>query len=134
MIVEDEHFAAEMREMYLADLANATEIVLDLRNRVRAPGAPRPPRARARRTGSGGRAITGAMRIGRTVTAAIANRRMLEPVEAHIALVAGMLFAAVAVVAFSWPWAVAYPLAAVSVWFAAALAYRGLRLRRRRRR
>ena len=133
VVVEDERFATHMQEMFRADLANSTEIVLDLRNRVRAPGAPRPRRARGRRAGSGGRAITGAMRIGNTVTAAISNRRVLEPVEAHIALIAGALLAGVALLTFVYPRGVAYPLSAIAAWFAIALLYRGIDLRRRPR-
>ena len=40
-VVEDESFAREMEEMYLEDLANATEVVLDEKRKVRAPGEPR---------------------------------------------------------------------------------------------
>ena len=90
VIVEDEGFAGQMAEMYLEDLDHATEIVLDARNRVRAPGSP--PRHRgavASTGGSGGRAVAGAMRIGNTVSAAVTNRRVLEPIEGHIALLGG---------------------------------------------
>ena len=44
VIVEDERFAGQMADMYREDLGHATEVVLDARNRVRAPGAP--PRRR----------------------------------------------------------------------------------------
>lgn len=33
--------------------------------------------------------MAGAIRIGSTVSAAMTNRRVLEPIEAHIALIAG---------------------------------------------
>ena len=46
-------------------------------------------RAVRSRSGSGGRVMAGAARIGNTVTAAITNRRVLEPVEAHITLIRG---------------------------------------------
>ena len=36
-MVENEPFAHEMEEMYLQDLKNATEIVLDMKHRVIAP-------------------------------------------------------------------------------------------------
>ena len=42
-VIEDEPFAREMEEMYLQDLENATEIVLDAKQKVRAPGEPRHP-------------------------------------------------------------------------------------------
>ena len=38
MVVEDEEFGREMEEMYLEDLAQATEIVLERRRRVRPAG------------------------------------------------------------------------------------------------
>src|SRR6185503_18497885 len=40
VVVEDEAFGREMEEMYLQDLTNATEVVLDARQKVRAPGEP----------------------------------------------------------------------------------------------
>ena len=136
-MVEDEAFARDMEQMYLEDLGNATEVVLDVRNRVRAPGAP--PRRQPVPTsgGSGGRAVAGAMRIGSTVSAAVTNRRVLEPVEGHIAFVAGAALGALALVAIYFPRGIAYPLAAIAAWLATALLIRGtalLRERSRRRR
>jgi cardiolipin synthase len=61
-VVENELFAREMEEMYLQDLTNATEIVLDAKQKVRAPGEPlhRHPMM----TSGGGRgAAAGAVRI-----------------------------------------------------------------------
>ncbi len=40
VVIEDEVFAREMEEMYLQDLTNATEIVLDAKEKMRAPGGP----------------------------------------------------------------------------------------------
>ena len=37
--IEDERFALKMEEIYLEDLENATEIVLDAAKNVRAPGS-----------------------------------------------------------------------------------------------
>jgi cardiolipin synthase len=135
VVVEDEAFAQRMADMYAEDLANATEVVLDERSRVRAPGTParrRPPGARAR--GSAGRAMAGAMRIGSAVSAAVTNRRVLEPIEGHIALSAGAVLLLLAVVAVLFPRVLAYPLAAVGAWLAATLFSRGLTLLRERHR
>jgi cardiolipin synthase len=133
VIIEEEPFVRRMEEMYLTDLANSTEVVLDARNRVRAPGAPaRPHKAAA--TSSGGRAAAGVMRIGSTVSAAVSNRRVLEPIEAHIALLAGAALAALAFLAFTYPRGIAFPLATIAVWMAAALLFRGLSLLRARTR
>jgi cardiolipin synthase A/B len=133
VIVEDESFARQMEEMYLRDLHNATEIVLQ-RNRVRAPGAPPPHRHRSTRGGgSSGRVVAGAVRVGNTVAAAITNKRLLEPVEANIALSAGAVLAALAVLAFVYPRGIAYPLGVFAAWLAAAILFRGMTLFRTRR-
>jgi len=138
VVVEDEPFARQVADMYLDDLTHATEVVLDARSRVREPGPPgerprrRPPGWRAR--GSGGRAMAGAMRIGNVVSAAVTNRRVLEPVEGHIALAAGAALALFAAIAVAFPRALAYPLAALAAWLAATLFARGLALLRERNR
>jgi cardiolipin synthase len=134
VMVEDERFAKQMEQMYLADLDRATEIVLE-GNRVRAPGSP--PRRQSAATsggGSGGRAVAGAIRIGSTVSAAVTNRRVLEPIEAHIALVAGAGLAGLALLAVTYPRGFAYPFAIVAAWVAAALLFRGCTLLRERHR
>jgi cardiolipin synthase A/B len=133
VMIEEEPFVRRMEEMYLTDLANSTEVVLDSRNRVRAPGAPHRPH-KAASTSTGGRAAAGVMRIGGTVSAAVSNRRVLEPIEAHIALIAGAALAALAFLAFTYPRGIAFPLATIAVWMAAALLFRGLSLLRARTR
>jgi len=132
-MIEDEPFVRRMEAMYITELVNETEVVLDARNRVRAPGAPpRPHKAAA--TSSGGSAAAGVMRIGSTVSAAVSNRRVLEPIEAHIALLAGATLAALAFLAFTYPRGIAFPLATIAVWIAVALVFRGLSLLRARTR
>lgn len=134
VIVENESFAGQMQEMFLDDLMNATEIVLDVRNHVRAPGA---PRGRQHLTtsgrGSGGRVVAGAVRVGNAVSAAITNRRVLESVEANIAMIAGLCLVALAALAFTYPRAIAYPIAVFAAWLATALLYRGFVLHRGRK-
>jgi cardiolipin synthase A/B len=132
VIVEHEPFARQMEEMFLRDLENATEVVLH-RNRVRAPGAP-PGRRHPATSGasSGGRVMAGAVRVGHTVAAAITNTRVLEAVEANIALIAGAILAAVAALGFLYPRAIAYPVAVFAGWLAVATLYRGLALYRHR--
>jgi cardiolipin synthase len=132
VIIENSRVAHQMEEMFLVDLANATEVVLNVRNRVRAPGAPR--RRRRRIKGSGGRIVAGAVRISNTVTAAIANRRVLEPIEAHIALAAGAILAGVSVLIAVFPRSFAYPVAVMAAWISAALVWRAVLLYRSRKR
>src|SRR5690606_20911284 len=91
-VVEDAGFAEEMERAYLADLENATEIVLP---RSRRRGAPRERpghrgRPAARPSGaSAGRAAAGALRIGNTVGAASVDRRGLAPHGATVPAPAG---------------------------------------------
>ena len=131
VIVEDETFAAEMEAMYMDDLANATEIVLDPGLATRHVVRP-PERPVARGGGSAGRAAAGLLRIGNTVGAAVTNRRALEPVEHRITLAVAAMLAIVGVLVAVFPKLAAYPIATVALWFAGALLYRSYRLRRRR--
>ena len=131
VIVEHEGFAREMEDMFLHDLQNATEVVLE-RNRVRAPGAPSRRHGLATSGGgSGGRVAAGAVRLGNTVAAAVTNTRVLTPVEANIALIAGAVLVALAALAFAYPRAIAYPFGTFAGWLAAAILYRGIKLYRR---
>ena len=132
VVVEDESFAQEMEEMYLQDLENATEVVLDAKQKVRAPGKPRRPGPVVTSGGgSGGRAAAGAIRIGNAVGAAFTNRRVLEPVESRIMLTVGSLLLALAILFAKFPRALAYPVVVIFVWIAIALLYKGYKLRRR---
>jgi len=122
-LIEDIPFAHLMMHQYEADLTNATEVLLH-GHRVRGPW-----RA-ARGTGSAGRATAGALRLGNTVTAAVAGHRVLARADARIvaALGAGLLVAAG--LALRWPRLLAWPLAALLVWVGGALLARAWQLRR----
>jgi cardiolipin synthase len=71
------------------------------------------------------------MRIGHAIGAAFTNRRVLEPIEARLALGAGLLLCALSLLFALFPQALAYPLVALGAWAGIALLYRGYRLRRR---
>ncbi len=131
VVVEDESFAREMEAMYLEDLENATEVVLDARHQIRAPGEP--PHSHGLMTsggGSGGRAAAGALRIGNAVGAAFTRRRVLEPVEARIMLLAGGLLIALSILFVIFPRVLVYPVVFIFLWFAIGLLYRGYHLYR----
>lgn len=125
-IVENDSFAREMEEMYLADLENSTEIVLHKGRTLPAY------RANARHVphsvGSAGRATAGVVRISNTVGAALIDRRVLGPIEARILIVAAVLLLGVSALVIFLPRLFAYVMAAVILWFAVALLYRGYRL------
>lgn len=134
-VVEDDAFASEMEQMYLQDLQNATEVVLDQKKKVRAPGEPRHPHpAFAMSGGSAGRAAAGAVRIGNAVGAAFTSRRELEPVEARISWALGAVLAGMAVLFAFFPRVLAYPVGVLFFWIALALAVRGYKLRRKGKR
>ncbi len=134
-VIEDDSFAAQMEQMYEEDLANSTEVVLDARRRLRAPGEPRHPRmARTSGGGSGSRAAAGAVRIGHAIGAAFTDRRVLEPVEARLAGLTGLLLCLFAIAVVLFPPLFVYPGAALCAWGGLALLYRGFHLYRSRKR
>ena len=132
--VEDAQFARAMEAMFLEDLENATEVVLGPGRKAHA--APRPRRHTPMTSGGGsaGRAAAGAVRIGNAVGAALATRRVLDPVESRLMTASGAVFLVLALLAFLWPRALTYPLAALFAWLAAVLLYRGWKLHRENRR
>jgi cardiolipin synthase A/B len=126
--VEDRRFARAMEELYEEDLGNATEIVLDARRRVCSTGK-QARRRRARAGGSAARVAAGALRIGNTVGAAIADRRVLGPAEAGIMTGAGLALLSLALIGILWPLAIALPLALLAGWAAVSLLIRARALR-----
>jgi len=129
VVVEDGNFASVMEEMYLDDLTNSTEVVLDTKRRVRLPARGDDQTMRGR-GGSAGRAAAGLLRISNTVGAAISDHRVLEPVEGRIMIVAALALLTLAALLALFPRLFAYPLAALTVWLALALLYRGCQLYR----
>jgi cardiolipin synthase len=136
-MVEDEGFAADMERMYLADLGRATEIVLQPRRRglprLRPAGKAPAVRERLRMSGSASRAAAGALRLGRTVGAALGPERVLEPSDARFIAVAGAIALGIAVVGVAWPLVLAVPLALILLWLGVALLARAADVRRERR-
>jgi cardiolipin synthase len=131
VVVEDVSFARAMEEMYLQDLTNATEVVLDAKQKVRTPGEPRHPHpVMTSGGGSAGRAAAGAVRIGNVVGAAFTNRRVLGPVEARLMTSGGALLLILAVLFALFPRVLVYPLCMIFVWLGVGLLYRGYTLQR----
>jgi len=130
-VIEDSAFATQMEEAYLRDLANSTEVVLDDRRHLCAPGQPRRPRAAMKRgSGSTGAVAAGAMRIGNAVGAVLSNRRVLGPVEWRLMSGVGLTLCALSVLVALFPRTLAYPAAALGLWGGLALLWRAIRLRR----
>lgn len=132
-VVEDKAFAHLMEETYLHDLENSTEVVLDAERKIHAPNEPPHPHPlMSSGGGSGGRAAAGAIRLGNAIGAAFTNRRVLEPVEAHIMVTTGVLLLVLAIIFWFFPRVLLYPLTIVFVWVALALFYKAYKLYRDR--
>ncbi|MBS0319311.1 MAG: cardiolipin synthase B [Proteobacteria bacterium] len=123
--VEDARFARRMADQYERDLANATEVVLTRRNRVRrveSTGvAPGPRRAYS---GSAGRAAAGAASVGSVLGAALTNRRELGGGEAKLLGYMGVAGVAIAVFEFLWPAIIGWPLALILLWLGGSWIYK----------
>jgi cardiolipin synthase len=136
-VVENETFAAQMERMYLADLEYSTEIVLHpRRRRLREPGDWRVRRETIGMSGQGGsasRAAAGALRLGRTVGAALTDQRVLAPTEARVVAIVGAALLIIAVAAVLWPLIIAIPLAVILLWMSIALLIRAHSMRKARR-
>jgi len=130
-VIEDETFAREMAAMFLQDLTNATEIVLDARKKVRAPGEPR-HHVPSSTTGGGsaGRAAAGAIRIGNAIGAAFTDRRELGPVEARLMITVGFLLLGLALLFGIYPRALSTPVVVIFIWISITLFYRAIKLYR----
>ncbi len=139
--VEDVAFAKQMEAQYERDLERATEVVLTRRNRVRraagelaeVEGAAHPNVKRAKR-GSAARAVAGAASVGSALGAALTNRRTLGPAEAGLLGVVATATVCLALFAFFFPRALAWPIAFVAGWIGLAWGVKGwvLWLRARR--
>jgi len=130
-VVENESFAHKMEEMYLQDLTNATEVVLDSKRRVRAPGAPRHLHpVMTIGGGKAGRAAAGAIRISNAVGAAFTGRRVLGPAEAHLMVGGGLTFFILAILFAFFPRVLAYPLSIMFAWLGVVLLLRCYKLYR----
>jgi len=132
--VEDELFAAELEDAFVADLSRATEVVLGARRpwrrRRRGPeGSPAGPRPRRPREGSAVSAA-GALRLGRAVGAAIGGSRLLGPAESRLVVVAAIVLGVVAALLIVFPRVLATPAALFAAWMAFGLAVRARRIRK----
>jgi len=131
--IEDAGFAEQMAAMYEQDLANATEIVLTKRNRVRGAAETRArQRVRHARSGSAGRAAAGALSVGSALGAALTDRRLLGPAESGLLVKLALIALAIAAAAFVWPRLLAIPLAVFTGWLGLAMLGKAWKLRRQR--
>lgn len=127
-VVEDDAFAAQMETLYLHDLRNSTELVLDDRQKVRAPGQPQRHSARLTRgSGSAAGVAAGALRIGYAMGAAVTHRRVLEPSEWRLLGIVGIALCALSILVCFFPRVLAFPVAALALWGGLALLLKSFR-------
>jgi cardiolipin synthase len=125
--IDDRDFAEIMEAAYLADLENATEIVLDDRQRVHSAD-PAPLSPERHQKGSGSRLAASALSMGSTAGAAITGSRSLSTAERRMVLYIGLALLAAAVVVACFPLVVIVPLVAALAWLGCSLLLRSWRL------
>ncbi len=130
--IEDRNFGRQMMAMYEQDLANSTEVVLTA-HKMRSVERRKSPRlddwkTRGRTTRRA--ASAGAIRMGRTLGAALTARREVGAAEAYNLFWSSLIFLSFGLLAFKWPKAIAMPFAVLAVWFALAGLFRAWRLYR----
>jgi cardiolipin synthase A/B len=130
--IEDEDFAARMQSMYLDDLKNSTEIVLDGKAvRTTMPARQR-GQPRRRQRGSAGRVAAGAVGLGNAVAAAVTEHRSLGPAEARVMGTVGAILLGLGLLALLLPRVLTIPFALIAGWIAVSLLVRARRLHRSR--
>jgi cardiolipin synthase A/B len=128
--IEDEGFGRQMMAMYERDLQNSTEVVLKSRrlHTVERRRTRRMDEWRSRGRSTGRAAAAGAIRMGRTLGAAITRRREVGPAESINLFWSSLLFLGLGVVAFLVPKAIAYTFGIITVWSAVAGLFQSWRL------
>ena len=103
-------------------------------DRVPVPPVQRDRGVRGERSGRGSRAAAGALRLGRTVGAALSEQRVLATAEAKIVVIVAVIALLLAICTVMWPWVAAAPMAVLLAWASLVLFTRAFALRRERQR
>jgi cardiolipin synthase len=132
--IEDANFSQQMMAMYETDLANSTEVVLTARKMrsVERRKAPRLEDWKTRGRTTRRAAAAGAIRMGRTLGAALSARREVGAAEAYNLFWSSLIFLSVGALALKYPKAIAMPFGVLAVWFALVGLFRAWRLYRSR--
>ena len=132
--VDDEAFAQQMAAMFENDLTHATEIVLRKRRRVRLPAQDDTRERSKPARGSLTRVTAGALRLTRTVSAAVSGQRVLDTGEVFTLLIAAAVVLGCAAVAVFFPRVIAWSAAILAIHAGLFLIFRAVRLRAGRKR
>ncbi len=116
VVIEDHEIGGQMAEMFEEDLTNATEVVIGRRNRVRLTHAIPPAKPLKASGGSGKSMLSGVMRVGSTLNAAVRGNRQLSQAESSSLFSIAFLLLILTAIAVFIPRVIAYPLAVIAVW------------------
>jgi cardiolipin synthase len=108
VLVEDEGFGRRMQEMFLTDLTNATEIVLE--DTKRKPSGAKKTGPGRRGGGSVRKATAGALNAATSIGSAITQRMPLGPAEARLLGIVGTALVVLALVFIFFPRLASIPL------------------------
>jgi hypothetical protein len=129
VVIEDEDLAQEMSEMFLEDLAQATEIVIGRGNKLRLiQPLSREKRLRVMK-GSGRGVLSGMARVGSALNAAVTGKRILGRTESSSLLKFGIFICFLTFVAFYFPRIISYTAGALLGWTGIFIFVKGIRLR-----
>lgn len=109
VLIEDKPFGEQMQSMFLEDIENATEIVLEdtARRKIRRkPGTPRIKRG----AGSVRKATAGALNAATSISSAIANKERLGPAESRLLAITGIALLFLALLFIFFPRIASIPL------------------------
>jgi cardiolipin synthase len=126
--IEDSSFAEAMESMYLEDLGQSTEVVLDVKHRPQSV-TPRSPRTHRQKKPSTARMAAGGLGIGNTVGAALTNRRAVGRAEAGVLAGAGAILLTLAILAAFFPRLIAVPITLLALLVGGGLLVRAWKLR-----
>jgi cardiolipin synthase A/B len=132
VIVEDKIFARNMEELFLQDLSKSTELVLRNSSVRRSAKIMKSLRNRVGE-GSGGRAVTGLLKMSSAVHDSVIRRRTLRSPERSILLSLALILLGICVWAILWPRAASTVLALLSGWTGFLLLVKVWRYRAKRR-
>lgn len=129
VVIEDAGLAVEMKEMFMEDLGNSTEIVITGLNKVR-PARPLSPTGRRPALSSGGKSVlAGVVKVGATLNDAVTGRRRLGRTESASLLSIGWFLSLFAIAGIAFPKSIAYPLGAILGWAGVFFIVKSLQVR-----
>jgi cardiolipin synthase A/B len=129
VVIEDAGLAKDMKEMFMEDFTESTEIVITGLNKVR-PTRPLAPTGRRIPVSSGGKSvIAGVVKVGSALNNAVTGRKELGRAESASLLSIGWVLFLFAAGGVLFPKFIAYPLGAILGWAGVFFIVKSLQLR-----